>query len=298
MKNNRLLCSTGAMVVRENGYNYKRALSVIAKLKEKELLYGGELMMLKFYYDKRESIVSEVLRSDVPFPLIHCEKGIGTDLSHAAYLDSAGEYKSAEALLFDTIEHFRLNCRFGEDIGARYMVLHLWGGLDSDSYVEYNISKLGLLTDIASGHGLDLLLENVPCTTRDPLSNWLSIIERYPKSELIFDTRFATVHEQAEATLSCVGIIDRLRHIHVSDCAYTLFENAYMQNAMRDFSCLRPILHPYEGIVKLDDIAASLAKLGYTGTVTLESPVMEGEELNTARLESSFRILSDIFHAD
>ncbi len=43
------LVSTGTMVGRSNGFNYKRALYEIKKLQDKGFCVGCELMMLTFY---------------------------------------------------------------------------------------------------------------------------------------------------------------------------------------------------------------------------------------------------------
>ena len=74
------LVSTGTMVGRSNGFNYKRALREINKLQDKGLCVGCELMMLTFFYDKLGDIVSEVKKSSVNPVTIHCEKEIGTKI--------------------------------------------------------------------------------------------------------------------------------------------------------------------------------------------------------------------------
>ena len=278
----RILCSTGTMVGRENGFNYKRAVEVIGSLKERGLVYGGELMMLKHYYDKQDEVTSCIKDSGVPFPVIHCEKGVGTDLSHAGYLASVKDYMGEERLLDSVMDTFRLNCSFGESIGAQMMVLHLWGGEDSDSNISYNCSVLPELFSIAYSHGIRLLIENVPSTTNDPLSNWHRSVDSHPGIGLIFDSRFATLHDQVSETLSDPLVRYNLCHVHISD-----FVGGY-----RNFSALRPILHPGDGVVDFDLISKLLSDAKYRGTVTLESPVMTGNELDVELLEKSLRIIA------
>lgn len=279
----RILCSTGTMVGRENDFNYRRAVDVIASLKEDGLLFGGELMMLKHYYDKKTEVTECVKASAVPYPVIHCEKGVGTDISHAAYLASVRDYMGEDELYAAALKNFRLNCSFGEAVGAKMMVLHLWGGEDSDSHIEYNCDKLQSLSAIAMSHGLKLLIENVPSTTHDPHSNWIRACDEYPGCGFIFDTRFATLHDQVEETLSDPLVRFNLSHVHVSD-----FVGGY-----RNFSALRPIPHPGDGVVDFNLVFRLLREIGYRGTVTLESPVINGMELDTDKLKSSLNFIAE-----
>lgn len=279
----RILCSTGTMVGRENSFNYTRAVDVIRSMRERGLIFGGELMMLRHYYDKQEEITSYIKASGVPFPVIHCEKGVGTDLSHAGYLASVKDYMGEERLLEQVMDTFRLNCSFGESIGASMMVLHLWGGEDSDSNISYNCTVLQDLFSIAYSHGIRLLIENVPSTTNDPLSNWHSAVDAHPGIGLIFDSRFATLHDQVSETLGDPLVRYNLCHVHISD-----FVGGY-----RNFAALRPILHPGDGVVDFELISRLLNEAGYRGTVTLESPVMNGADIDTELLERSVRFIAE-----
>ena len=279
----RILCSTGTMVGRENDFNYRRAVDVIASLKEDGYLFGGELMMLKHYYDKKSEVTACVKASGVPYPVIHCEKGVGTDISHAAYLASVRDYMGEDELYAAALKNFRLNCSFGEAVGAKMMVLHLWGGEDSDSHIEYNCDKLQSLSAIAMSHGIKLLIENVPSTTHDPHSNWIRACDEYPGCGFIFDTRFATLHDQVEETLTDPLVRFNLSHVHVSD-----FVGGY-----RNFKALRPIPHPGEGVVDFDLVFRLLRDFDYSGTVTLESPVINGVELDLEKLKSSLRFIAE-----
>lgn len=273
------------MVGHENGFNYKRAVDVLKDLRDRNVILGGELMMLKFYYDKQDDVVDCVRASGVPFPVIHCEKGVGTDLSHAAFLEHIGDYRGADELLERTLDTYRLNCGFGEAIGAKMMVLHLWGGEDSDSHIRYNCDKLSELFAVAASHGIRLLIENVPSTTNDPLANWHRACDAHPGCGLIFDTRFATLHDQVKETLTDPLVKYNLSHIHISD-----FVGGY-----RNFSALRPILHPLEGVVDFDLISTLLHEIDYNGTITLESPVINGNDIDVVKLEKSLRFISEHF---
>ena len=102
-------------------------------------------------------------------------------------------------------------------------------------------------------------------------------------SRFIFDTRFGQLHEQSIEILSDRVIYEKIEHVHISD-----FAGGY-----REFSALRPILHPGEGHVNFSEVFGKLRELGYTGSVTLESPIMEGEALNIAKIERTLAYIHD-----
>lgn len=281
----RLFVSTGTMVARENGYDYVRALGEIKRLAAQGLCDGLELMMLKFYYDKRESVVSAVRDFGVNAGVIHCEKDIGTMLSDAGGLLERGETHDAEAMINDAKDLFRYNCTFAEKLHINRMVLHLWGGYSSDSHIEYNIESYCALREIAAEYGVRLLVENIPSRIYDPRSNWKKLLPYLGDGGLIFDTRFGMLHRQIEGILLDSAITEKIEHVHISDFAGTY----------RQFKALRPILHPGEGSVDFKKTAALLKKIGYDGTITLESPVVDGEDLDMAKLADTLRFIRETF---
>lgn len=278
---NLLYVSTGTMVGKSNGYDYKRALFEINRLREADLCDGLELMMLVFYYDKAEDIVRAVKDSGIVPGVIHCEKEIGTMISDAGALVSKGQLREGDELFRKAVSLFKLNCEFGEQLEISKMVLHLWGGINSDSNIEYNISKLCELEKTAAEHGIHLLIENIPSNTFDPHSNWEKLISQNTSAGLIFDTRFGKLHEQSREILTDKDVTGKIEHVHISDFAGTY----------REFSALRPILHPGEGKIDFSEIFCLLKDLGYTGSVTLESPVMEDSELNIPKIENTLSYL-------
>ncbi len=282
---NRLFVSTGTMVARENGYDYIRALGEIKRLENQGLCDGLELMMLKFYYDKRDAVVSAIRDFGVNAAVIHCEKDIGTMLSDAGGLLERGETHEAEAMLHDTKELFRYNCTFAEQLHIKRMVLHLWGGFSSDSHIEHNIENYCVLREIAAEYGVRLLVENIPSRIYDPRSNWKKLLPHLGDGGLIFDTRFGMLHRQIEGILRDSALTERIEHVHISDFAGTY----------RQFKALRPILHPGEGSVDFKKTAELLKKAGYNGTVTLESPVVDGEDLDMAKLAATLAYIREIF---
>lgn len=280
-----LLCSTGTLVRRTNGYDYPRALRIISDLALDGAILGGELMMLPHYYDKFTDVTSAVKASCVPFPVIHCEKGVGTNLSRAAALDAEGDGEGATSLYLSLLDEFRLNCRFGREIESEYMVFHLWSGFDSDSHVEYNIRAAKELSDIANEYGLRLLFETIPCTTHDPATNLLSLLKVFPEAEFIYDTRLSALHGQEISILRDERLSSRIRHVHVSDFI----------GKLRDFSALRPIYHPTEGQIDFESIAAELSRIGYGSLITLESPATADTDEDKVKLLETFRYLTRVF---
>ena len=283
-----ILTSTGTMVSRMNGFDYKRALREAAGLCADGLSSGIELMMLPIYYERYPDVVSNIRSNGLSAPVIHCEKEIGTMLSDAGYAASVGNGEEEKALREKITELFRMNCRIGEMAKSDRMVLHLWGGVNSDRHPDYNISVLGELTATAKEHGLRLLIENIPSVANDPLSNWNRILDSdaLGDSGFIFDTRFGKLHEQGEEILQTERIIPHIEHIHISDFAGTY----------RDFKALRPILHPGEGSVDFPRIAELLDAIEYSNTITLESPVAMENDMDIPKLRRTLAYLNELFH--
>lgn len=281
----KLYVSTGTLVGRENGYDYLGALAEIRKLCDSGHADGLELMMLRFYYDKLGEVADAVRTSGVTPATIHCEKEIGTLISNAAVLDSEGKSDEADETYSEAVRLFRLNCEIAEMLEIRRMVLHLWGGFSSDKNIGYNISKYPEICEIARNSGVRILVENIPSNTDDPLTNWRKLLPHLADGGFIFDTRFGKLHEQSDEILSDPTITDKIEHVHISD-----FGGGY-----RDFAALRPILHPGEGKIDFLHIASLLDSIGYSGSITLESPVMEGENRNIPKLENTLSFIRHNF---
>lgn len=281
----KLYVSTGTLVGHTNGFDYRRALEEIRKLEEKELCGGLELMMLRFYYDKIDEVAGAVRDSGCNPATIHCEKDVGTLISDAGVLDSEGKRDEADAKYAEALKLFRLNCIAAEKLHIERMVLHLWGGISSDRHIAYNISKMVELNAIAAEHGVRILCENIPSNLTDPMHNWKTLLPYLGHAGLIFDTRFGKLHEQTAEILTDKTLTDRIEHIHISDFAGTY----------RDFAALRPILHPGEGTIDFSEVASLLDGFGYSGSITLESPVMVGTGLDIPKLERTLVYLKENF---
>lgn len=279
MRRNNLYCSTGTTVSRRNGYNYHLVTRLFPQLQAQGIMDGAEFMMIPAYYPQMKEVADEWIGEGLTFPVIHCEKEVGTLLSNAGSAVANGENEAAACLLRQALDDFKKNCEMGAMVGSQRMVFHLWGGLDSDSHVEYNISVLPRLEEIIRPYGIRLLIENVPCTTKDPLTNWRSLSAHFDKCGLIFDTRFGFFHRQIEKIWQAEDIYPRIEHLHIGD----------IRGEEKDFTTLRPIYHPGEGMVNFGFVASRLREVGYSGSITLESPVAteggaDGEKLRASLL--------------
>lgn len=283
----KLYPSTGTMVGMRNGYDYRRALREFVRFRENDLCDGIELMMLEFYYDKLDEVARAVNDSHLvdPTSVIHCEKEVGTMLSDAAVLATSDRGDEADVLYRRAYELYLENCRMAMLTDLHRMVLHLWGGRASDGHIEYNAEKLPILAKTAAEHGVRLLIENVPSNHDDPHTNWLRLLPLPENTAFIFDTRFGKLHEQIPDILTDDRIAPHIEHIHISDFAGTY----------RDFAKLRPVLHPGEGSVDFAEVAHLLNAMDYSGTVTLESPVMlDNGGYDIPKLEQTLRYLNTI----
>ena len=267
----KIYCSTGVMVGKLNDNDYTLIAKHFPILKKNGLIDGAEFMFAHSFYDKLDDIYDVISSINVPFDVIHCDKEIGVMLSEC------NDEISQKAL--DMLE---INCEFGKKLGAKKAVFHLWGSVNSDSHIEYNISFLPKIIKIFEKYDIQLLIENIPCTCHSGLENWHTIHKIHPNIGFIFDTRFGAFHDEIDKTLS-ESIWDNVKHIHISD--YASFP--------RDFSKIRPILHPCEGVIDFDALFNGLKKVGYHESFTLESPVMQKGYVDIYKLEKTLIYLND-----
>lgn len=247
----KIYCSTGCLIGRENGFNY-RLIAEYAPLVD---VKAFELMMLKAYYEHFTDMACLFDKHGLVFPILHADKQIGDLLSYGTPEDVA-----------EGLRLFKLCCGLASDIGAKRVVLHLWGGQASDyCFTERNLVSFKQILEIADMYRLCVLVENIPCVKNNPLTHWDELEECYgDKLQFIFDTRFGGFHEQLDEFAGS-DRIERgiVTHMHISD---------YTGPAM-NFKALRPILHPGEGIIDFVRFFSAI-RGRYTGSITLESPVL------------------------
>ena len=68
-----ILCSTGTMIGRPNGRNF-RLLETFSRQLECD---GFEFMMYSSWYDEVEALIVELKAMQLYIPVMHCEKHIG-----------------------------------------------------------------------------------------------------------------------------------------------------------------------------------------------------------------------------
>lgn len=245
---NQILCSTGALIGRPNGRNY-RLLQDFARFLRCD---GFEFMMYNTWYDQVDRLAAYLLSLGLNIPVLHCEKNIGEGIS------LGGE--SAE----DALRRFEINAQLARTLGAKKMVMHLWDGKTSDSFFHNNLAAYKNLNRTAEAHGLELLIENVVCIHESPLTHWSQLKARYPEVKLIFDTKMAAFHSQMDLLYSgeYAWLLrdNHVRHFHVNDYA----------GGHMDWANLRT-LPIGRGHIDFERFFAFLRTSGYDGAFTVES---------------------------
>ena len=245
---NRLYASTGTFIGRANGYDYR----LIAETAPLVACDGFELMMLPAWYGRLDDAARVLKSARVYTPVMHFDKEIGNLLS-------AGGAEEAKRL-------FKINCAFANSVGARRGVLHLWGGLPSDSNIDVNFSVLPYVYGVSEEYGIEIMIENIPCRMSTPLTRLREIKAAFPKATFVFDTRFAKFCGEIGTFESARDMWDgTVSHIHISD----------YNGGGASRGLIRPILHPGEGVIDFERFFRDLP--AFSGTVTLESPVLSEE---------------------
>lgn len=245
----KILCSTGTLVGRSNGYNHR-----IVTERHREITADGfELMMLCAYYERLSEVIRDFEKSCVNVETIHFEKNI------TALLGLGDEEDRAEGLRI-----FRINAETGKEVGAKTAVFHLWDGRFSPEQTESVLTLLETLYEICEKNSIKLMVENVPARVPSAFENVAEAARSYPDARFTFDTRHAHVMGQCETFFES-PLWARIGHIHVSDYSGEMVPEMW--------GVTRPILHPGEGIIDFDALFAAMPPFR-GNTVTLESPVM------------------------
>ena len=269
-----IYCSTGTIIGRLCNYDHKYICSLLPSVVRETKIDGIELMMLPAFYDKLPEIARDLEKTGLDFPVIHAEKNIGILFSEG------GKENIREGMrLFD------INCKMGRDIGASRLVFHLWGGFLSDAEIDRHIELCPELFEIADRHSIEILFENIPCSTNFPLDNLKAIYDKHPRAKMLFDTRFGEFHHQFDALFSSDWLWEgALSHIHISDLR---------AGEDRDFTRLRP----REGLIDFPNFFAGLKAHDYRGSVTLESPVLSESGIDTEKLTDTLIYIRDLINA-
>ena len=265
-----ILCSTGAIIGRLNGRNY-RLLGEFAPVLNCD---GFEFILYNTWYDEVGTVLDYVRSLHLNIPVLHCEKTL------AEHITRGGDEELREAFRL-----FRINCEAAQVLGARKMVLHLWNGPISDSNFGNNLRAYPELRGTAEKHELELLVENVICR-QDPMSHWVELYQHYPDIRFVFDTKMADFHRQLDLLYkpeyAWLWQEDHIRHYHVND-----YGGGYM-----DWNNLK-VLAPGKGHIDFDRFFTFVRQTGYRGDFTFEAtgfdqkgivnPEMLNDEFELAR---------------
>ncbi|MBQ8316007.1 MAG: sugar phosphate isomerase/epimerase [Lachnospiraceae bacterium] len=266
----KILCSTGGIIGPQNQRDYR-----LLENYSKELLCDGfELMMYKAWYEEIDDLISYLKGLRLYIPVVHCEKNIGRCIG-------TGTAEEIEC----GFEFFKADCRVAKEISAQKLVLHLWGGIVSDSNFENNLSCYKKFKEIASQYDLDLQIENIVCNVKDPMTRWCQLAERYPDIRFVFDTKMAAFHGQMgllyQKEYEWLWKNGHICHYHIGDYSSIPMDWANLKSL--------PI---GKGNIDFDSFAVFLKNINYNGFLTLEGTSFnENGEADIALLNKCFEIM-------
>lgn len=260
---NEVYCSTGTVVGRATGYDYSVIKNVLPSVCKNAGANGIEHVFITPFYERLSDVRNTILSSGLKCAVLHADKNIGSLLSNGNSDDTD-----------EALRLFRINCEEAKRLGADRVVFHLWGMPESDRNFEANLAAMPKITEIADNFGVELMIENIPSAVSDPISRWRELEDFH--CHFTYDVRFGQLHAQNDIIPRSNYLKSgKISHIHISDFG----------GEALDFSKIRPILHPGEGKVDFDALFANLQSSGYSGTFTLESPVMYDDGLDPSKLE-------------
>ena len=251
----KVLCSTGALLGKPNGRDYR----LLERLSKELNCDGFEFMMYNDWYEGMEEMLVYLKQLKLYIPVVHCEKSIGRCFGIGT-----------EEELVRGFKMFEKDCHLAKKLSAEKLVLHLWGGMVSDSNFESNLTSYEKLAAIAQEYELELMIENVVCNVKEPMTRWCQLVERYPEVSLIFDTKMAAFHGQLELLYTkeyeWLWKDGYIRHYHVSDYGGGLMDWANLRSL--------PI---GKGNINFDAFGDFLRKTGYKGMITVETTGFDSE---------------------
>ena len=241
----RILCSTGALIGRPNGRDWR----LLSGCRDHLRFDGYEFMMYDTWYDQVDALSAFLASLALPVYTFHCEKRIG-------------EAITLHGLEEETATRFEINCQLASFLHARLMVLHLWDGTASDSRMENNLAAYPALRALADRYGIALTVENVVCAYGDPLTHWRELIQIDPDVQFTWDTKMAAFHGQLDAMYrpENADLWPHIAHIHVNDYAGGLLDWPHLRT-----------LHIGQGKIDFESLFAFLKQVGYAGDYTVEA---------------------------
>lgn len=244
---NRVICSTGALIGPPNGWDFTLLRAYADKLE----CDGYEFLMYGAWHAKPDCLEQFLVDFPASIPVFHVEKRVGDLISR----NKDGDTEEALKL-------FQLNCALARAIGAEKLVVHLWGGLDSDKDIAHNFACYKSLNQISNAHGLALTVENVVCNVRSPMDHMKALTGLYPDIRFTFDTKMAAFHRQLDLLYQeeNQGVFSRIHHMHIND-----YGGGY-----KDWKNLRT-LQIGEGNIDFDTFFQFVGNADYHGDFTIEA---------------------------
>ena len=245
----RILCSTGALIGRPNGRDYR----LLSQCADRLTCDGYEFMLYESWYEELGALSAFLHGLRLNIPVMHCEKKLAE-----AFGEGPGEAWNR------SMEKFRLNCQLANDLGAKMLVLHLWNGPPSDQHIENNLRAYQQLKETAERYGLLLTVENVVCNKQDPLTHWLSLYRMDQNVRFTFDTKMAAFHRQMDLMYDpeyrWLWQDGHIVHLHLND-----YGGGYM-----DWQHLQT-MHLGKGNIDFDRFFSFIQSIGYGGDFTIEA---------------------------
>lgn len=247
-----LICSTGAFSRETGFYDHRRMLSFAHHFD----VDGFEVLFYPQWYEIVDRVIEDVLEAGYCYVAVHTEKSIGPAMGS----ESAEEREIG-------LERLAINCRFAEALGARYIVLHLWGLPSSDKNMAINFGMLPRCLEIADLYNLEIAVETIPCMRHDPLSHIRYTLELDKRSAAALDTEFLAMHNQLDEALEADGLWQDgcVRHIHFKD----------FDGQMSAPDGYRRYLHIGEGHIDFKRIFEVLKRRNFNGSISLEASGVE-----------------------
>ena len=249
----RILCSTGALLGRPNGRDFR----LLEQLAPQLHCHGYELMIYQDWYTREAELLSFLQSAGLTIPVIHCQKDIGMELAYGESERTAQAFRD-----------FTLNCRIAAAAGAEKLVLHLWSGRISDQHIDNNLAAYPQLSRIAGDHGLALTIENVVCNQQEPMTHMKTLAALHPDVRFTFDTKNAAFHSQLEALYQPehAWLRERVTHYHVND---------YNGGHMEWDRLLGQVMPIGAGRIDFDRFFDHVKRSGYTGDFTVEATAFD-----------------------
>ena len=245
---NILLCSTGIITHFPDFPNHRPIIENRSKIHSDHF----ELMIYPNWYANIDEIIADFISENITFLVAHADKRIGSLICEFG----SREYREA-------LDIFAMNCDIAKQVGADFVVLHLWGLPCSDENFKTNLAALGRCMRIAEGFDIDVTVEPIYCSTRDPLTNFLDITKHYPSCGITMDLRILAYHDQIADLYHCDWIWDRqIKHFHMNDYTGPSFN-------------INGGTHPGLGDIDFDALFQFLALKDFLGTFTLEAASLD-----------------------